>query len=194
VVPRTAIADSACTRVVGFVLRGSHRLAGKREGGYGAASSDLEDITHGCARCGTSVTRTMRSSPRPWQPSSASSLADNEFEGLVSKLLSIAIWHPRGEAPDYNLTPAEIRRALTVGPSSARRNVAWDLRRIMGDAEGEPADKATRWRNVVGPVFRGIWPLNAGLRSRMHAKPGANGTGMRGGHFPRRSKRAASFT
>jgi hypothetical protein len=28
---------------------------------YGAASSDLEDITHGCAQCGTTLTRTMRS-------------------------------------------------------------------------------------------------------------------------------------
>jgi hypothetical protein len=36
----------------------------------------------------------------------------------------------------------------------------------MGDAKGEPADKATRWRNVVGPLFRDIWPLDARLRSK----------------------------
>ena len=29
--------------------------------GYGTASSDLEDITHGCVQCGTTLTRTMRS-------------------------------------------------------------------------------------------------------------------------------------
>jgi hypothetical protein len=31
---------------------------------YGTASSDLEDITHGCAQCGTTLTRTMRSHRR----------------------------------------------------------------------------------------------------------------------------------
>jgi len=28
---------------------------------YGAASSDFEDITHGCAQCGTTLTRPTRS-------------------------------------------------------------------------------------------------------------------------------------
>ncbi len=93
-------------------------------------------------------------------------LSDNELESIVSKLLSVGIWHQRGEAPEYDLTSAEIRRALTVGPSSARRNIAWNLWRIMGEVEGEPADKATRWRDVVGPLFADIWPLDARLRSK----------------------------
>lgn len=103
-------------------------------------------------------------------------LSDDEFEGLVSNLLSVAVWHQRGEAPEYDLTTAEIRRALTVGPVSARRNVAWNLWRMMGrtkqdeaDDEGDIVgivDKPTRWRTVVGPVFRGIWPLDARLRGK----------------------------
>jgi hypothetical protein len=92
-------------------------------------------------------------------------LSDDEFEGLVSKLVSIGIWHQRGEAVEYSLTAAEIRRAITVGPASARSNVSWNLWRIMGDAEGEPADKTARWREVVGPFFRNIWPLDSRLRS-----------------------------
>ena len=36
----------------------------------------------------------------------------------------------------------------------------------MGEVEGEPADKATRWRDVVGPLFADIWPLDARLRSK----------------------------
>jgi hypothetical protein len=92
-------------------------------------------------------------------------LDDHEIESLVSKLLSIGIWHQRGEGLEYNLTFAEIRRALTVGPSSARRNVGWNLWHIMNDEEAE-ADKAARWREVVGPLFRSIWPLDASLRSK----------------------------
>ncbi len=93
-------------------------------------------------------------------------LSDNEFEAVVSKLLSIAIWHQRGEAPEYHLTPAEIRRALTIGPRSVRRNVAWNFWRMMGDEKGEPADRAARWRNIMGPLFVNIWPLDARLRSK----------------------------
>jgi hypothetical protein len=31
---------------------------------YGTASSGLEDITHSCSQCGTTLTRTMRSHRR----------------------------------------------------------------------------------------------------------------------------------
>jgi DNA-directed RNA polymerase subunit RPC12/RpoP len=30
----------------------------------GVASNDLEDVTHGCVQCGTTLTRTMRSTSR----------------------------------------------------------------------------------------------------------------------------------
>jgi hypothetical protein len=101
-------------------------------------------------------------------------LSDEEFEGVVSNLLSVAIWHQRGEASEYSLTTAELRRALIVGPSSARRNVSWNLWRMMGesengedaDAHGAAANKPTRWRTIVGPLFRAIWPLDARLRSK----------------------------
>lgn len=103
-------------------------------------------------------------------------LSDDEFEGLVSNLLSIAIWHQRGEGPEYNLTTAEIRRALTVGPASARRNVSWNLWRMMGRVkQDDPAeekigiedlDRPTRWRTIVGPLFGAIWPLDARLRAK----------------------------
>lgn len=103
-------------------------------------------------------------------------LSDNEFEGLISNLLSVAIWHQRGEAPEYDLTFAEVRRALIVGPASARRNVSWNLWRMMAKVQSENGekgnadlpieDKPTRWRTIVGPLFRNIWPLDANLRSK----------------------------
>jgi hypothetical protein len=104
-------------------------------------------------------------------------LSDAEFEGLTSKLLSVAIWHQRGEAQEYNLAAAEIRRALIVGPASARRNVAWNFWRLMAKADQDGSDeddaaqevivdKVTYWRTILGPVFRSIWPLDAKLRSK----------------------------
>jgi hypothetical protein len=93
-------------------------------------------------------------------------LSDHEFEGLMSKLLTVAIWHQRGEAPEYNLTNAEMRHALSVGPSAVRRHVSWSLWSMMREAgNGEEHVKLTRWRTVVGPLFKKIWPLDACLRS-----------------------------
>ena len=92
-------------------------------------------------------------------------LSDHEYEGLVSQILSVGIWHRQGDAAEYNLTTAEIKRALTVGPPAVRRNASWNLWRMMGEADGVPKDKAERWRTVYGPLFRDIWPLDAGLRS-----------------------------
>jgi len=100
-------------------------------------------------------------------------LSDNDLEGIMSNLLSVAIWHQRGEAADYNLTTAELRRALTVGPKSARQNVSWNFWRLMAKVEDEDGaenptapDKATRWQTVIGPLFSDIWPLDARLRSK----------------------------
>ena len=93
-------------------------------------------------------------------------LSDDEFEGVVSKLINVGLWRERGQALDYDLTSAEIRTALTIGPSAVRQNASWNLWRIMGEREGEPADKATRWRYLVGPFFKSIWPLDANLRSK----------------------------
>ena len=92
-------------------------------------------------------------------------LSDHEYEGLVSQILSVGIWRRQGDAAEYNLTTAEIKRALTVGPPAVRRNASWNLWRMMGEADGVPKDKAERWRTVYGPLFRDIWPLDAGLRS-----------------------------
>jgi hypothetical protein len=92
-------------------------------------------------------------------------LSDFELEGLVGKLLDVALWHRQGGAGHYELPPADIRRVLTIGPSIVRQHAAWQLRRLMGETDGLPADKAERWRTVVGPLFRDIWPLDAKLRT-----------------------------
>jgi hypothetical protein len=93
-----------------------------------------------------------------------SAMTEDALEGLMGQFLSVAFAHRRHEAGEYSISLAEIRRALTVGPPALRANVAWQLWRSMGDAQGEPADKAVRWRQVVGPIFREIWPLDVRFR------------------------------
>jgi hypothetical protein len=97
-------------------------------------------------------------------------LSDHEFEGLISKMLTIGLSHQRGEAHDYNLTTAEIKEALTVGPPVVRWNASRSFWQIMSEEQGEHEDRATRWREIVGPLLREIWPLDAELRSEDTAR------------------------
>lgn len=92
-------------------------------------------------------------------------LSDHEFEGLVTNLFTVGISHQHEKARDYNLTTAEIKRSLSVVPPAVRQNAAWQLWRMMGNKDGDPVEKAPRWRNIVGPFLREIWPLDAALRS-----------------------------
>jgi NAD-dependent SIR2 family protein deacetylase len=94
-----------------------------------------------------------------------SNMSDRDLENFMAQLLSIALAHKRGEALDYDLSSAEIRRGLSSGPDGLRANAAWQLWRAMGEATEESNDKAVRWRQLVGPLFQEIWPLDASLRS-----------------------------
>ena len=91
-------------------------------------------------------------------------LGEHDLEALISQLLTIEFAHRRGELGGYMLTPAEIKRALSLGARSTRATAAWLLWRAMGEEEGEPANKSARWRQAVGPIFRDIWPLDARFR------------------------------
>lgn len=92
------------------------------------------------------------------------SLPDQELEGIFSKLLSVAIWHRKGQGRDYIVTPPELKHALSIAPNAVRRNVAWNLWQMM--ANDQVVDKATHWRELVGPLLADLWPLDAHLRGK----------------------------
>jgi hypothetical protein len=88
-------------------------------------------------------------------------LSRQQFEGLVGHLLKAALWH-RQNAGNYNLTSAEAKRTLSVGPPEVRYWAASHLRHWA--AAGLPLERAERWQEHLGPLFRDIWPLDARLR------------------------------
>jgi hypothetical protein len=95
---------------------------------------------------------------------------EHEVVGLTSNLLEIVLAHQSGTYKEYSLTTAELRRVLTIGPSEARRNVSWNLWHIMMAKNELPADKPSRWRDLIAPVFKQIWPLDANLRTEQASK------------------------
>ena len=97
-------------------------------------------------------------------------LSDDVLEGLFGKLLHIALQHRVGRDEQYHLNLAEMRQALAQAPSSVRSNVGWKLWRTMAQDVGGEDEHARRWREVVGPVFSGIWPLDASARDEETSK------------------------
>jgi len=92
-------------------------------------------------------------------------LEDHDVEDLIAKMIFIGIWHRRGEGAEYLLDDGEIRRILMTGPRTILQYASWHFWRLMAEANDEMPDKAARWRTVVGPLFRDVWPLDANLRS-----------------------------
>ena len=56
------------------------------------------------------------------------------------------------------------RDANAKRTAAARRHASWNLWRLVAEADGHPQDRAERWRDVIGPLFREVWPLDADLR------------------------------
>ncbi len=69
----------------------------------------------------------------------------------------------QGDNTGYPITMMEMRSVLRKAGEKALPNVAHRLAQEMEKAR--PDEKLTRWRNVVGPVFQGIWPLDVELRT-----------------------------
>jgi hypothetical protein len=91
-------------------------------------------------------------------------MQDHVFEGLVTQLLSVMLWKRQPEAAAYQLTSAEVKRALTAGPTVVRRYASHQLWRLVGEQGGLPGTNRERWEQIIGPLFRNIWPLDANLR------------------------------
>lgn len=87
-----------------------------------------------------------------------------EAETLAGRLFQVALWHQNGDAAEYDLSAADVRRVLVVGNDEVRNTIAWQLWRLMG-SEAPPAERGQRWLTSVGPLFRAIWPLDAHLRN-----------------------------
>ncbi|WP_132564901.1 hypothetical protein [Rhizobium sullae] len=77
-------------------------------------------------------------------------------------LVSILLANQTGETT-YDLSFVEARVALRRTRPSILQSVAHDLAEEMERAK--PDQKLLRWRDVVGPVFRKIWPQDVDLMS-----------------------------
>lgn len=85
-----------------------------------------------------------------------------DLEAFADWLAAVLIANQSGRV-NYPLEPTEARLALRRAGVEALSSVAHRLAGEMGRAE--PAQKLTHWRNVVGPVFQAVWPLDVELQT-----------------------------
>lgn len=91
-------------------------------------------------------------------------LPEDVQSALFDQLLQILFWLQADETLEFELSPSEVRHVLAASTRGVRRHASWRLWRIMADDEGDPNDKALRWRQKVAPIFSAIWPLDAAAR------------------------------
>jgi hypothetical protein len=82
---------------------------------------------------------------------------------VYGEWLAVIMIANRSESAGYPISPPEARSALRVAGARALSSVGHRLTVEMEAAK--PEEKVTKWRNVVGPVFESIWPLDAELQS-----------------------------
>ena len=90
-------------------------------------------------------------------------VTEDDLHTFAEWLAAIMLANQSGDA-DYPITPREARSALRqAGAKGGLSSVGHQLAVEMEKAE--PNEKIARWRNVVGPVFRSIWPLDVELQT-----------------------------
>lgn len=75
----------------------------------------------------------------------------------------VAILLANQEGSEYPLTAVEARAALRQARVTALRSVAHEFAVKMERAK--PEQKLSYWREAVGPVFQGLWPLDVDLQT-----------------------------
>jgi hypothetical protein len=88
--------------------------------------------------------------------------ASEEDRETYADWLTAIILANQAENAGYPLTPAEARSALRQAGPASLNDVGHRLAVYMQKAK--PEDKVATWRNVVGPVFESIWPLDIELQ------------------------------
>lgn len=89
-------------------------------------------------------------------------MPEEVINAYVEWLPAILIANRKDDA-GYALSAAEARAALRQARPAMLRSVGHRLAREMEAAP--PAEKLARWRDVVGPVFQGIWPLDIEMQT-----------------------------
>lgn len=69
----------------------------------------------------------------------------------------------QSDSTNYPITSIEARTALRQAGTKVLPSVGHRLAVEMEKAKSE--EKIAKWRNVVGPVFQGIWPLDVDLQT-----------------------------
>ncbi len=91
-------------------------------------------------------------------------VSDHILRGLVDQLLFVALWRRRPKDAAYDLTSAEIKRALSAAPAAIRHSAAWRFFDWIRNEDDETPSPAERWRTDVGPLFQEVWPRAAAAR------------------------------
>lgn len=88
------------------------------------------------------------------------------LDGLVGKVIQVYYWLVLDPDLEYVLTVSDVKMFLRNAPPSGRTHAAWLLWRVLTSEDHDlPTTRAERWRTVVGPMFRGIWPRDLRCRS-----------------------------
>ena len=108
-------------------------------------------------------------------------VSDEELRTFADWLAAIMIAN-QSDRTDYPVTAAEARSALRQAGVKSLSSVGHRLATEMERAKSE--EKISKWRDVVGPVFQSIWPLDVELQTSASTFKLVQILGASGAAFP----------
>ena len=93
---------------------------------------------------------------------SRNDVSDEDLRRFAEWLAAMMLANQSGRA-DYPIAPTEARSALREAGVKGLSSVGHRLAIEMESAN--PEEKISKWRNVVGPVFQSMWPLDVELQT-----------------------------
>jgi hypothetical protein len=96
-------------------------------------------------------------------------ISSHDVRIFAEWLVPVLLHNQHAHAEQYPLSKSEARTALRKTDAGALASVARRMANEM--ASGPEAGKLDKWRNIVGPVFQGIWPLDIEMQSNEATHP-----------------------
>lgn len=93
---------------------------------------------------------------------------DHDVKRNMTNWLIIAAIHSQRFEESALIEPWKVRRVLRNADALVRSTAAWRLWREPDN--GDYATRGENWRNVIGPVFRAIWPQDIDLHDGQSSK------------------------
>ena len=94
----------------------------------------------------------------------------NDAVRLARNIIQLAIWKSGQDEAPYEFSRQDAKHMVQTAPKAIRLAISSELWRSIIIPEAVPEERARRWRDMIGPAFDYLWPLDKDVRDAETSK------------------------